>query len=38
MELVERFTVALNVTLGIALVILGLFFLYTKIKDDDGDE
>lgn len=38
MELADRFMIALNANLGLALVILGLFFLYTKIKDDDGDE
>lgn len=38
MELAERFMLAININLGIALVLCGLCFLYTKIKDDDGDE
>ena len=38
MELTERFMLAININLGIALVISGLCYLYTKIKDDDGDE
>ena len=38
MEMAERLMIALNVNLGIALVVLSLLYLREKIKDDDGDK